>query len=430
MNKLKEKMELSKDDNKNNEPITEQISYLSNYLKRDVTSLLEKVHFDLQAGMIETLIFYAENYSLVYLKSIFQSLLYVFKFFSPKEINKEFAWDLKANLNIKNYRYTVNTKIFMIKWFDLGLAGVNDEAYTFFKEMKSKGKPPGQVVGSMDPERGPFTDKEIRQISLISKKARREKSIDNECYLIIQLLLTTGRRISQVLNLRMKDISKKGGVRILSIQRAKQRPGSRELYRTVKVSKKLCNQLNRHVRDNLDFLKKHGFKDIPLSELGKAPLFLNKKLLMNSSLKHSFNQLTIGQSNLIYKLNKFASVHNVISERTNKIIKLNSNRFRYTLGTKMARNRASVQEIAVALDHTSTACAAIYVKNEPGNAEVIDKAVTPYLKDIAEVFMGIRPFSGDVLMNALKPDSLKNIKSEKVSNPYHGCKRFNPWRLE
>lgn len=85
-------MELSKDDNKNNEAITEQISYLSNYLKRDVTSLLEKVHFDLQAGMIETLIFYAENYSLVYLKSIFQSLLYVFKFFSPKEINKEFAW--------------------------------------------------------------------------------------------------------------------------------------------------------------------------------------------------------------------------------------------------------------------------------------------------------------------------------------------------
>ncbi|MDY0900059.1 hypothetical protein [Pantoea agglomerans] len=47
MNKLKEKMELSKDDIKNNEAITEQISYLSNYLKRDVTSLLEKVHFDL-----------------------------------------------------------------------------------------------------------------------------------------------------------------------------------------------------------------------------------------------------------------------------------------------------------------------------------------------------------------------------------------------
>ncbi|MFP1891775.1 tyrosine-type recombinase/integrase [Lonsdalea quercina] len=430
MNKLKEELELSKDNNKINEKIAEQISYLSNYLKRDVTSLLEKVHFDLQEGMIETLSFYAENYSFPYTQSLFQSLLYIFKIFTPKEINKEFAWDLKVNLNIKNYRYTVNTKIFMIKWYDLGLSGVNDEAYTFFNEMKLKGKPPGQVVGSMDPERGPFTDNEIKQISLISRKAPKKKTLDIECYLIIQLLMTTGRRISQILNLRMQDVFKQGGLKILSIQRAKQRPGSREFYRTVKVSKKLCNQLNRHARDNIAFLNSHGFNDIPLCELRKAPLFLNKKLLMNSSLGGSFNQLIIGQSNFIYKLSKFASVHNVISERTNEIIKMNPNRFRYTLATNMARNGASVQEIAAALDHSSTACAAIYIKNEPGNVEVIDKAVTPFLNDIAEVFMGVRPYSGDVLMNALKPDSLKTIKSENASDPCHGCKRFNPWRVQ
>lgn len=430
MNKLKEELKLSKDNDKINEKITDQISYLSNYLKRDVTTLLEKVHFDLQAGMIETLIFYAENYSFPYTQSLFQSLLYIFKVFTPKEINKEFAWDLKVNLSIKNHRYTVNTKIFMIKWYDLGLSGVNDEAYTFFKGMKLKGKPPGQVVRSMDPERGPFTDKEIRKILLISRKALKKKTLDIECYLIIQLLMTTGRRISQILNLRMQDVFKQGGLKILSIQRAKQRPSSREFYRTVEVSKKLCNLLNKHARDNIVFLNSHGFNVTPLCELRKAPLFLNKNLLKNSSLGVSFNQLTIGQSNFIYKLSKFASVHNVISERTNEIIKMNPNRFRYTLATNMARNGASVQEIAVALDHSSTACAAIYIKNEPGNVEVIDKAVTPFLKDIAEVFMGVRPYSGDVLMNALKPDSLKTIKSENASDPCHGCKRFNPWRVQ
>ena len=88
----------------------------------------------------------------------------------------------------------------------------------------------------------------------------------------------------------------------------------------------------------------------------------------------------------------------------------------------------SVEEIAEALDHSSTNCVHIYVKNLPGHVEIIDKAVTSFLIDIADVFMGKRNFTGNVLVNVLMPDSFKENIHKTSNNPCEGCKRLNKWR--
>ncbi|WP_312777472.1 tyrosine-type recombinase/integrase, partial [Escherichia coli] len=67
------------------------------------------------------------------------------------------------------------------------------------------------------------------------------------------------------------------------------------------------------------------------------------------------------------KLNNLTTKFNIRSSSNNGPIRINARRFRYTLGTRLAKEGASVEVIAKALDHKSINSSGIYIKNCPDN---------------------------------------------------------------
>ena len=79
----------------------------------------------------------------------------------------------------------------------------------------------------------------------------------------------------------------------------------------------------------------------------------------------------------------------MISERTGIPVRLNPTRFRYTLGTNLAREGKGEYVIAEALDHSDTQNTGVYVRNIPEIVERIDKAMALQLAPIAQAFHGV-----------------------------------------
>ena len=64
----------------------------------------------------------------------------------------------------------------------------------------------------------------------------------------------------------------------------------------------------------------------------------------------------------------------VVSERTGRLLKINAQRFRYTLGTRMAMEGHPPAVLAEILDHTDTQNIDVYVANHPKISKFIDEA--------------------------------------------------------
>ncbi|EWC40659.1 DNA breaking-rejoining enzyme, partial [Stutzerimonas stutzeri KOS6] len=94
-------------------------------------------------------------------------------------------------------------------------------------------------------------------------------------------------------------------------------------------------------------------------------------------------------SAITYAMNTVKSQVAVISERTGAITHMNPTRFRYTLGTNLAREGKGEYVIAEALDHSDTQNASVYVRNIPEFVEQIDKAVALQLAPLAQAFRGV-----------------------------------------
>lgn len=404
------------------------IELISKKLNTDILRLLVHVDINLQGSIIETLLYYVSNYSKTYSINIFQSLIHTFSNYPTQIIDKKFVWTLHVNSLMGNKSYFMNTKCFLKRWYLLCLPGIEPAAYKFISEIRTKGKPAGEVVASMDPVKGPFIDSELLEIVQKSKLALENKTLDKKIYLLILLLIGTGRRISQLLKLKLVDLEVYYSDKHISVPRLKQRSNSTDLYRDIEIVSELMDQLKSLKEENMQFLLEKALTSDYEINYESIPLFLNKKLISNCTGFCDLSNFSLTKGQAYYGLSKFVKDHNVVSVRTNQLLKVNPNRFRYTFGTELARQGLSVEVISYALDHSSTACAGIYIRNEPKIVEDIDKAVTHYLKDIAEIFMGIKPFSGNALVKSIMPDSMKENPSNSTSHPCEGCKRQIKWR--
>lgn len=79
---------------------------------------------------------------------------------------------------------------------------------------------------------------------------------------------------------------------------------------------------------------------------------------------------------------------NVFSERTGESLHINARRFRYTLGTRAAREGYGEFIIAELLDHSTIKSVGVYVQNHVDNAYKIDKTMGQALTGISCVFRG------------------------------------------
>ena len=128
-------------------------------------------------------------------------------------------------------------------------------------------------------------------------------------------------------------------------------------------------------------------------------------------------------------LKHFPSKFDVRSERTNSYIELNARRFRYTLGSRLANEGASIEVIAKALDHKSVNSSMIYYKKIIlTNVYDIDKRLSAFFNPLSNILMGIEIEENKNFFIKCVSDAFFLLEDTKEDLKCLMCKKFNPWR--
>jgi integrase len=278
-------------------------------------------------------------------------------------------------------------------WISLGYSGVPSETLKMMEGWRIKGNEKGYAVQSMCPESGPLTDIEMEAIvsKVIECYANGKLELTDTCYAMT--LSLTGRRPAQITALKLKDLISVGGLYFINFPRAKQRnSGWRASFSRYQIVEDLWELLNKQADYVQAVFSEYVEGPISRDLVLEFPLFPNIKNYdavesLKSQLSGDFLHARVSQVG--YALTKVREVIGVISERTGAITSINPYRFRYTLGTNLAREGRGEYVIAEALDHSDIQNAGVYVRNIPEIVERIDKAVALQLAPLAQAFQGV-----------------------------------------
>jgi hypothetical protein len=200
-------------------------------------------------------------------------------------------------------------------------------------------------------------------------------------------------------------------------------------------------------RSVVDQFTEHFGKIIPNYLLIDLPLFPDYQKLKTI---HNFNELGkslsidvlhIESKMVTESVRKIVRVANIYSERTGDLLNMTARRFRYTTGTRAAREGFGVMVIAELLDHSDTQNANVYVENVPEYAARINEKVGHLLVPYAKAFQGQLVDSENDAVRGLDKNSRirlnphENIGTcgsydfcgSRVPVPCYTCNHFQPW---
>ena len=428
-------------------------------LSRDVTFSLEWTYQtlseQLRSSFIKTLRWYAENKSDKYTEAMYSK----FKLFCnnmgvTEEVTTVDIINFKASLN-KSRQYLVgNLRTFFNDWDELGHPGISEDVLHLMDEWKIKGNPQGEAVRNRCPVTGPLTKFELQSLFDGSVNAFSTGEVNLEDYTLIRLFVATGRRPSQMSDLKAGDLEKIYNVDgtahqyFLSIPRRKQAEIEwRGEFKKFAITPELGCLIEQLVKEN-----ESRFREIVKSESienGKLiPLFPRWSFVVPSSAG-SVAQLL--DSDYFHQPSgdvskQFSTAVNdkikAFSERTKAPLQVTPVRLRRTKGTMAAKEGYGILAIAEILDHSNSSNAHIYTENGPETATKIDKAIAQQLAPFAQAFTGTLVNDSSEAQRGNDPTSVIRTKSAPVGNcgqfGYCGsyapiacytCKRFNPWLL-
>lgn len=367
-------------------------------LSKDVAISISRLRPYLQErdySVRRVLEFYARTASPTYTQAAYEMVLHYCRQMEGSE--------LFSVASLISYRSTLTTKTewrmgglrtVIRRWSKLGLPGIADEVLVLLNKWVLKGSEKGRIVQSMCPESGPLTDIELQAVSaaLVDVFAEQRLSLAETC--IAMILAMTGRRPVQIAALKLKDlVSPMPGSYGINFPRAKQRNSPwRSAFKFFYIVEDLWLLLQRQAEAvRRAFSEQAG--EILSSEMARElPLFpVTHSLCGLSDVKELLrsDRLHIPSGHVGVVMLHVARVIAVFSERTGESLHLNPYRFRYTLGTNLAREGKGEYIIAEALDHTDTQNVGMYVKNIPDIVERLDKAVALQLAPYAQAFRGV-----------------------------------------
>ncbi|WP_349856176.1 tyrosine-type recombinase/integrase [Pectobacterium aroidearum] len=394
--------------------------------------VVERMPELMRLGYLKTLAYYASEYSPGYIKNINSLFHKWFEIVSINTIDDKAVYQFDFYLGPdKNYK--LNTiKSFIIKWKKFKYPGVETTALRVMETIKITPNQTGEAVKRRDPNRGPLTETELNTILVSVSKLYQEKKIDSYLYCYIMLLVKTGRRPLQLTSLKAKDLIQKEEGYFLNIPRVKQGKDFRKEFNMIMIDSVLYENLLILINENQAFAEdKFG---VDISHLKKElPIFMDFEKMVEIKTIASFSSyltmdyLHMKNSFISRKLKRFPVEFNVLSERTNCYLELNARRFRYTLGSRMANEGASIEVIAKALDHKSINSSGIYIKNSPDNVPDIDNRLHSFFAPLAKIFMGEESVESkkSFINYILSSYGLTDDKNDGIK--CLTCKNFNPW---
>ncbi|MCC8464732.1 tyrosine-type recombinase/integrase [Photorhabdus bodei] len=395
--------------------------------------VVERMPEMMKLGYLNTLAYYASEYSPSYIKNINGLFHKWFGIMTINTIDDKAVYQLNVHLSsAKNYK--LNTiKSFIIKWKKFNYPGVETTALRMMDKIKITPNQIGEAVKRRDPNKGPLTETEFNNILSVVSKLYQEKKIDSSLYCYIMLLAKTGRRPLQLTSLKAKDLIKKEEEYFLNIPRIKQGKDFRKEFNMRMIDSLLYENLLMLINENRVFVEdKFGVEINHLKN--ELPIFMDlDKVTETEGIEHFLSHLTtdsfhMKNSVMSKLLKRFPSEFDVRSERTNSYIELNARRFRYTLGSRLANEGAAIEVIAKALDHKSIKSSGIYIKNSSDNVYDIDKSLSAFLSPLSNILMGVEIEENKKLFIKYVLDSFLLFEDKKEETKCLSCKKFNPWR--
>lgn len=310
-----------------------------------------------------------------------------------------------------NYRVTLTRETehhlgalrgFLYKWHDLGYPGVSTDVIDLLKSWTLKGNVKGDAVKRLDPDEGPLTDNELTAFNEGAVRAYEQNKISLDELAICLLISHTGRRPKQIAHAKICDLdgtktNKKGeSMFLIHIPRAKQRGEVfRDSFKTFAMSRELWAVLRAQRKNSIASVERvlgYGlqeadraalplFPDLTAFEAGQSVVELRSLL--------ATDQMHLASAQITATLKKVVTVAGVVSERTGQLLDVVATRFRYTKGTRAAREGFGLMVIAELLDHTDIQNVEVYTKNVPEHAQALNKAMALQLAPYAQAFQGV-----------------------------------------
>ncbi|GAA3972298.1 site-specific integrase [Allohahella marinimesophila] len=407
---------------------------------------------DLLHGFLKTLSFYAANLSAGHTSELADGLLHFFKTTGADAICEIALINYRASLTTETEWRLGRCRTLLRQWHRLGYPGVTDEVIELLDQWRLKGSLKGEVVKRMDPVQGPLTDIELQGFNEAVVRAFELDQITLTELAMCLVISNTGRRPVQVSHLRVCDVVSGKNLKGepfygMNIPRAKQRTGFRASFKFCAVTQDLFAVVKAQAKSVI-LEAEHclGF-ELQEADRQQIPLFPDLKAMSEVETPVGFREFThtdklhSRSAEFTETIQAVANRLGVHSERTGEELNISSRRFRYTTGTRAAREGFGELVIAELLDHTDTQNSGVYIKNIPEHAERLDEAVGFQLAPYAQAFAG-------VLVDSEKSakrggDATSRIRTEEgqgigtcgehgfcganVPIPCYTCMHFQPW---
>lgn len=403
-------------------------------------------------GCLKTLAFYASNFSSTHTRMSADKLTHMLKATGANEITDTVLINYRASLTKRTEWYLGVIRPFLRRWYQLGYLGVSEQVVMLLDSWTIKGSMKGDVVKRKDPLQGPLTDFELLAFNEGVVKAYELDKIKTFELAISLVSSNTGRRPIQISHLRVLDVingtnTKGEPFYLLNIPRAKHRDGFRAEFKPFAITHELWSVLVAQAKNAVSLTeKKLGFQ-LQERDQQQVPLFPDYRALLQVTSPADYrtlletDKLHISSAEVTDIIQFAAQEACIKSERTGEKLHINARRFRYTTGTRAAREGFGELVIAELLDHRDTQNAGVYVKNIPEHVERLDAAVSLQLAPYAQAFAGVLVDSekeakrGDDPSSRIRTGFGKGIGTcgehgfcgANVPIPCYTCIHFQPW---
>lgn len=432
--------------------LSDEYWLLDKNVKVAVGTVCELLDQGVVEGYVRTLAYYVANYSASHVKNINERFLHFLRATETAIVSETSVLNYRSILSANNEWYLGAIRGFLKKWYELGYAGISDEVIELLDGWTIKGNVKGDVIKRLDPMKGPLSDIELQGFNEGAVRAFESGNISLTDMAMGLVISNTGRRPIQISHLRVKDILKGKNKRgdetyLLNMPRAKQRATNfRKQFKQFAITEELWVILTAqadHVVRSIESSVGFEIQNLERLELPLFPDMLEVvEIVTPASIKNALKTdfLHIKSAKVTEVCKAIADSADLQSERTGEALNISSNRFRYTTGTRAAREGFGAMVIAELLDHSDNQNSSVYIENIPDHVESLDKAVGHQMARYAQAFAGILV---DVESDATRGDDLNSrVKANgegigtcgsygfcgaNVPIPCYTCMHFQPW---
>jgi integrase len=374
---------------------------LSKSVTINVGSVAARLQPHAAQGFVATLVHMARTHSAHHTSNCVDRFRHFIERCGCDEVTTTALINYRSTLDRSTEWYMGVVRVLIYKWFELGYPGIEEPIVDLLDGWNLRGNVKGDAIKRRDPKAGDLTENELIAFNEGAARAFENGGISITELAIALLISCTGRRPKQISHMKVADVEfyaqKNNGemLNLIQIPRAKLR-GSifRDRFNTFRVSEELRAVLLAQRQQCINDAESAIDHTVQMPEQRLLPLFPDIDALRACASFDEFqsllptDRLHCSERSINDVLRKVVQTSGCYSERTGELLCVTSRRFRYTTGTRAARQGIGIAGIAEILDHTDTQNAHVYVKNIPEHVAAIDAAVGHQLAPYAQAFQG------------------------------------------